>query len=279
MFLYIILFLLYFFIIRNIIRIVNYPLYFLSDFSLSIILSILITEISFLCLKKRQKNESIIIGVSPDYPPFAFLKNGEMCGFDIDVIKEITKSINKEITFMPLPFEALLPALEIGTISIALGGLTKHEARESIAYMSATYLDESPLALVSLKPLDVNSLQGKKVRYVMPIGYAGSSVLQQKGFNLENTTYVKSIPEALLYLYLDRGDVVATSYYAIRQENKENNFYVYPLKDCKEEYVFFINKKEKELTKKISKAITLLKKEKRYQKIKYTWLSEKEISL
>ena len=57
------------------------------------------------------KEGSLIVGTSPDYPPFETLDaNGELIGFDIDMMKELIDIINKQQkTNLTLEFKQVCP--------------------------------------------------------------------------------------------------------------------------------------------------------------------------
>ncbi|MBT3903390.1 transporter substrate-binding domain-containing protein, partial [bacterium] len=44
-----------------------------------------------------QIGKTLIVGTSADYYPFAFIKDDEYAGFDLDIIKKIGNIINKDI--------------------------------------------------------------------------------------------------------------------------------------------------------------------------------------
>ncbi len=108
----------------------------------------------------------IKVGISPDYPPFEYMENGEITGFDHDLVVEIGKVLGDEIKFVPLNFDGLVAALKTGKIDMIASGMTKTKEREKSCEFSQTYYD-SVTYYVKLKNRDdisgVNDLNGKKV--------------------------------------------------------------------------------------------------------------------
>ena len=60
----------------------------------------------------EDKDENVwIVGTSADNPPYEFIQNGEIVGFDIDFITEIGKHLGKRVEFKNMEFHTLLAAL------------------------------------------------------------------------------------------------------------------------------------------------------------------------
>ena len=57
-------------------------------------------------------NEYINVGIYVYDYPFGYLSNGNIGGFDYDLMKEISKISGSNIHFIPMRFEELIPSLE-----------------------------------------------------------------------------------------------------------------------------------------------------------------------
>jgi ABC-type amino acid transport substrate-binding protein len=85
--------------------------------------------------KKDGTEKTLTIGVSADYAPFEYFKEGEIVGFDIDLMKEIAKRLNKDVRFKDMSFDAILGSLSTSRISAAISSITPtHERRKSIDF-------------------------------------------------------------------------------------------------------------------------------------------------
>lgn len=82
----------------------------------------------------------IIVATSADNPPYEFIKNGEVVGLDIDIIKAIGEVLNKEIVIKNMDFPGLLPALTTGTVDAVIAGITVTEARKEKVDFSRGYV-------------------------------------------------------------------------------------------------------------------------------------------
>ena len=57
-------------------------------------------------------NHYINVGIYVYDYPFGYLSNGNIGGFDYDLMNEISKISGSNINFIPMRFEELIPALE-----------------------------------------------------------------------------------------------------------------------------------------------------------------------
>lgn len=89
------------------------------------------------------KDENVwVVGTSADNPPYEFIQNGELVGFDIDFINEVGKHLGKKIEFKNMEFHTLLAALTTQNVDLILAGLSVTQERLqrvdfSIPYTSA----------------------------------------------------------------------------------------------------------------------------------------------
>lgn len=81
----------------------------------------------------------IIVGTSPDYPPFETLTAaGELEGFEIDLITQVVKVLNEqqgtnyEIEFKQMDFNTIIGALQANQIDIGVSGFTYNPERDCI---------------------------------------------------------------------------------------------------------------------------------------------------
>ncbi|WP_410503725.1 transporter substrate-binding domain-containing protein [Leptolyngbya sp. 7M] len=62
------------------------------------------------------------VAVEPVYAPFEFkAPNGELQGFDIDIIRAIGEAADFQVEFQSIAFDGMIPALQAGTVDAAVG--------------------------------------------------------------------------------------------------------------------------------------------------------------
>lgn len=87
------------------------------------------------------KDDNIwVVGTSADNPPYEFMQNGKMVGFDIDLIMEIGKRLDKTIEFKNMEFPSLLAALASNNADLIIAGLSVTEDRLKRVEFSTPYI-------------------------------------------------------------------------------------------------------------------------------------------
>jgi len=83
----------------------------------------------------------IKVGTSADFKPFEYYdENGELTGFDIDLMKYIGEKIGFDIEFVNMSFDKLIPAVVNGEVDCAISGITITKERESVIDYTTKYL-------------------------------------------------------------------------------------------------------------------------------------------
>ena len=70
------------------------------------LIGIMVLSLSATALAK----EKIYVGTNAEFPPFEYLENGKITGFDIELMNEIGKVLNADIKIQDMAFDGLLPA-------------------------------------------------------------------------------------------------------------------------------------------------------------------------
>ncbi|MGN1344495.1 MAG: transporter substrate-binding domain-containing protein [Traorella sp.] len=116
------------------------------------------------------KENTILVGISPDYPPFETLdSNGELIGFDVDMMNELIKIINKQqntnltVEFKQMDFNNIIGALQANQIDIGVSGFTYSPDRD--CWFSTPYTN-SKQVIITREDTGIKKaedLAGKKV--------------------------------------------------------------------------------------------------------------------
>ena len=84
----------------------------------------------------------IRVGVCADFKPFEYYdENGELAGFDIDLMKYIAQRSGFEVEFVNMHFRDLFSAVESGEIDCAISAITVTEERGKSIDFSEIYLE------------------------------------------------------------------------------------------------------------------------------------------
>ncbi|MGM0414786.1 MAG: basic amino acid ABC transporter substrate-binding protein [Bacillota bacterium] len=92
--------------------------------------------------------QTYVVGTSAGFPPFEYIEDGEVVGFDIDLMKAIGESQDFEVEFQDISFDSLIPGLQSGTIDIVAAGMTITEERAQVVDFTDPYYSANQAVLV-----------------------------------------------------------------------------------------------------------------------------------
>lgn len=113
----------------------------------------------------QKSSNSYIIGADTTFPPFEYEEDGQLKGFDIDIINAIAKKENLKITIQAMQFSGIIPGLQGGTIDAVVAGITIKQERSKVVDFSDAYY-KSGLSILVKKDSrigGVNDLNGQIV--------------------------------------------------------------------------------------------------------------------
>ncbi len=92
--------------------------------------------------------ETYVVGTSAGFPPFEYIEDGEIVGFDIDLMEAIAESQGFEIEWTDISFDSLIPGLNAGTIDIVAAGMTITDERAQVVDFTDPYFSANQALLV-----------------------------------------------------------------------------------------------------------------------------------
>lgn len=107
----------------------------------------------------------LTIATSPDFPPFEELKNNEVVGIEIDIMKKIADSLGVELEIVEMDFDSVIPGVQAGKFDAGVSGITITEDRQKNADFTDPYFLASQ-AIVVMADSDIKTkadLEGKKI--------------------------------------------------------------------------------------------------------------------
>jgi len=95
-------------------------------------------------LEAIKQEGKLVAGTSADYPPFESVdENGNMVGFDIDLINEIGKRMGVEVEIQDMPFDSLIAGVQEGKIDLSIAAFNYTEERDkTVDFTDAYYYAE-----------------------------------------------------------------------------------------------------------------------------------------
>ena len=102
-------------------------------------------------LQKVKQNKEIVIASEARYPPFEFVENGKIVGYDVDLFAEVMKALpDVKVKQLDLPFQGLLPGLQTGKFDAIVTAVTVNGKRYD-AYRLTLPVADATFAVVTRK--------------------------------------------------------------------------------------------------------------------------------
>lgn len=120
--------------------------------------------------------KTLTVAIEPVYPPFEFRTDqGDLQGFDVDVIRAVGDAAGFEVKFQSLPFDGIIPALQAQTVDAAVAAMTITQERSQAVSFSRPYFKAGLAIAVQNQTNDIQSLDDLKGRTIaVQIGTTGA---------------------------------------------------------------------------------------------------------
>jgi len=116
-------------------------------------------------LDRILQRKELIVGISGNQPPLnATTKEGQIIGLDADLATYIAAGMGVKLTFSPMPFPELLPALLSGKVDVVVSGMSMAPDRNlKVAFVGPYFVSGKSIVTTSEKsdslssPADLNA--------------------------------------------------------------------------------------------------------------------------
>lgn len=218
------------------------------------------------------KQKGLLIGTSPDYPPYESLdKNNQIVGFDIDLVKAIGKNINVKVKVVGQSFDGLIPSLLSKKIDMIAAGMTITEERKKSVRFSLPYIASRNVIVTRKENTNLSkpsALSGKSV--AVQIGSVQEKLAQGikgakvKSYNLytDAALAVQTRQAHSMILHDSVAKKFASTYPDLRISGTLNKIRT----------GFAIRKDCPDLARQVNKAILKLKRDGTIKKLERKWL-------
>ncbi|ARS89184.1 transporter substrate-binding domain-containing protein [Natrarchaeobaculum aegyptiacum] len=228
------------------------------------------------------ENNEIVAGTAPGFEPFEMVIDGELVGFDIDLLEAVIDETEYELAgWQEIEFDGLIPSLENENIDVIAAAMTITEEREETIAFSDPYYSADQTVLVQtggdVQPAELADLEGHNVG--AQSGTTGEGIVEDEligeglideGDYDSYDNYVLAIEE------LERGTLdaividepVAESFADDRDVEIAFTF------ETGEEYGFGVRQGEDDLQQALSEGITAVRESSQYDDITREWFDE-----
>ncbi len=225
-------------------------------------------------IKELLVNDKLIIATSPDYPPYETIgDDGEIVGFDIDMINEVVQIINEQnnteltIEFKPMDFGLIVGSLEAKQIDLGVSGFTYDPDRDVI--FSNPYIISAQVVLVNADSdiKTINDLIGKK------IGVQTGSTGENAAEEIKDAELSSISDSTMLFQMLSAGNLDAVVCDIAVGDNYVENMGFVKLEESliDENMSIIIHNDNTLLAEAINKAIDTFIESEKYTEIKEKW--------
>lgn len=223
---------------------------------------------------QKASADELIVGSSVEFPPFEFKENGVYKGFDIDMLNEIGKILNKKIVIKDVAFDTLLLEAQSGTIQVIASGMTPTPERAEKVLFTKPYVgtEGSSLVCVMLAPNNITKFEELYDKEVL-VCDSHTSEQYLKKYPQIHLKSLQSIGEAFLALKSSKAFafVLAQNLLApFFEKYGKENYNVFDL-NILDPSALGISKHHPELLEPIQKALDELESNGTLQKLKTQW--------
>lgn len=204
---------------------------------------------------------TIYVGTdAAEFQPFEYIENGEVVGFDIDLMKEIGKVLGRDVVVKNITFDGLLPALQTGKLDVVIAGMTVTEERKKHVNFSEPYYTSKQYIIVQKENKEIKNFEtllGHKIGVVL--GCTGDVIATELGNKIDLKRYTTT-SENIIALKAGKIDAVILDSEPAKNFVKKNpELKLIDDNMAEEDYAIAVKKKDTELLKDINKALEVLK--------------------
>lgn len=216
--------------------------------------------------------QALVVGTNAEFPPFCYIEEGKIVGFDIDVAKEIALRLGKEIQFKDMPFDALIPEITLGHVDFVAAGMSYTAERAKRVSFTKPYLSEDPLVILTSDNniKSVEDLNGKSVLVVE--GFTSDLLMSSKP-SVE-ITRLGTQADCFMALKCGRANAFVTAkstvdaYFEIQDGSQ---FHVAVIDGTGETCALVVPKNKPEMLQQVQSALDTMEKDGTLENLKTKW--------
>ncbi len=224
----------------------------------------------------------IVAGTAPGFAPFEMVQDGELVGFDIDLLEAVIDETEYELTgWEQLEFASLIPALDNGNIDVIAAAMTINEERqEQIAFSDPYYSANQSVLVASGGDFQPESLEDLADRTVgAQSGTTGEAVVQDDIIDagiIDEGDYTSFDNYVLAVEDLERGiiDAVVIDEPVAATFQSSRDVEVAFIYETGEQYGFGVQQDAGDLQSALSEGIAAVQESGEYEEITSTWFDE-----
>lgn len=220
----------------------------------------------------------LIVGTSPDFPPFENMENGEYVGFDIELAKLIGEQLGLEVEFQTMNFDSILTAVAAGgQVDVGISGFTVDSERsQTVDFSEAYYTDNLSVAVMNgstiTKDNAEEALNAEGVVIAVQSGTSGEAYAREHFPNATVMPFTQST-ECFAAVQAGQATAVMTNKSVVEQmiEQSYPDAVIVFNAATGEDYAVAVSKDNPELLEAVSEAIANLEADGTLSEMRVTW--------
>ena len=210
----------------------------------------------FSCGKKSE--DTIVVGIFPNFPPFEYLDNGELVGLDVDIMNLLAKKINKKVIFKQMQSIGIMFALQSNKIDAIISAMTITEERKKQVDFTEPYFTSKQVIIVKKNDNSIKNVEDLKIKKI-GVQLATTGDLFISNFT-KNKVQFNSGAVAVMGLNSGRVDaVVLDKEPAVKLVKNYQNLKILDILAIDESYGIAVNKNNRQLLSELNKALKEIK--------------------
>lgn len=213
-----------------------------------------------------------------NYPPLIFKKDGELVGFEYDILKAISKEGDLDLEFKEMKFDGFIPGLQSNQVDIASSLVIRDERKEVVDFTDVFM--KSGLVLVVANDSPIQTLEDLKGKTI--VATQGSTTFEKaKEIAEQYGATTRPLKETdALYLDVENGNSDAlvlnspTVDYRLQVDGDNVKFRIIGDFLTEDEHAFAVKKGNKDLLIKVNAGLKTIQDSGEYDEIRAKWFGE-----
>lgn len=223
--------------------------------------------------------QTISVAVVQDYPPFEYMADGNLTGFDIEIVEAIAANQNLEVDWKIMKFDGIIPALQANQVDAAVSAITIREDRAEVVDFTAPYF-ESGLSLVVPKDSEIQAIEDLEGATI--VAKQGTSGLEKaREFIAEyNGSEIVLQEDATMYMEIisGNGDALVNDYpsvaYKIATDGDDSEIRIVGDRLTGEDYGIAVSKGAEGVLEKLDAGLAAIMESGEYDEIYESYFAE-----
>ncbi|MGC4934093.1 transporter substrate-binding domain-containing protein [Gordonia sp. DT30] len=213
--------------------------------------------------------KNVEVGMINSGPPFEYMDKGQLTGFEVELLSDVAKKENWNVSYKYMNFDAMIPALQSHTVDAAAGGFfITPERKKAISFSNSYYSDGNEL--VVSKGSEIKSPEMLKGKKIVAKKGASSAAAAQKVADQYGASVILLPDEPSMFLALSNGtaDALVDDSAVIAYKEKTDGTELVAIKQLDETPVGLAFQKNSKLVEGFNQALTQLKSDGTLAKLK-----------